>query len=816
MFSFGGRLFLLLTLFVVACSTLKSAVSGDDTNDAKSPVLLDGDFPTVGAFEPWPEDDFTHIVVRMDRIEIFYPDSELREEENEQEPTLVIELTAEGELPIQDNRPHVRFRSLIDLYHDDERLASEGSMVVVSIESDQSVDLVRDVIHTVWRFGYETRFLGVQNAAGHMGLIPLSSLQINLANRRMSRCEWDDTAGLLLLVAPNSFFLDGTTDGTMVDFSRWAYTRLVDGELSGEWPDRPGDLEILKADSLETLSQGALNFSDSYFGISQLAVVGDRSLKWRRVVEAIDAVRAPEGKVIASDLCLLPIEQYDHYLEMQTKGPEFRRTSIDRSSLRENTFVTRWNTANTNIVRDMNQITLPLIEEGSYDFTIDWGDGTQNRITAWDQPERTHTYEEPGEYVITIEGEILGWSFPQSHGPRLSRRTHINREGDQEKLIEIAQWGPLRLGNRGGYFAGASSLEITATDLLDLTGTTRLDWMFADCRSLSNVPSIKRWDLSQVTTVNEMFAGAKKFNSEIDKWDVSNITQMAYLFAEAESFDCPIGSWDISNVTVMRGMFQDAKAFNQDIRSWDISSVHNLGYLFDAATSFNQDIDGWDITHLTDLTGVFAGAESFNQDISGWNTSNVRNMTSTFRGASSFNQDISSWDTSQVRSMSSTFKEAGSFDQDISPWDTSQVRNMSSTFENTSSFNQDISSWDVSAVTTMAQMFSFARAFDQDISAWNTSNVANMDMMFYYARKFDQDIGQWDVSNVSSMRSMFDDAALSADNYDRILRGWAGQDVQREVNLGAKRVLYSTAAASARQHLMDELDWTIEDGGIEQ
>lgn len=51
--------------------------------------------------------------------------------------------------------------------------------------------------------------------------------------------------------------------------------------------------------------------------------------------------------------------------------------------------------------------TLPLVSYGKYDFSVDWGDGNSDRITAWDQAEKTHNYASSGEeYTIKRVSEL--------------------------------------------------------------------------------------------------------------------------------------------------------------------------------------------------------------------------------------------------------------------------------------------------------------------------------------------------------------------------------------------------------------------------
>jgi len=200
-------------------------------------------------------------------------------------------------------------------------------------------------------------------------------------------------------------------------------------------------------------------------------------------------------------------------------------------------FMSRWNTGNTGASGD-GQIKLPLENGGNYNFVVDWGDGSIDTITSWDSPAATHTYPVSGGWVIGISGTIEGFRF--------------NNEGDRVKLLEVQQWGPLRLGNSGGYFYGAVLLQITATDNLDFTGTTDLSFAFANCSTLTTIPNLENWDLSNVTNMQSLFQNAVSFNQDLSAWNISNVTNMTDMLSSVtlsnENYEALLVSWSALSV----------------------------------------------------------------------------------------------------------------------------------------------------------------------------------------------------------------------------------------------------------------------------
>ena len=415
-------------------------------------------------------------------------------------------------------------------------------------------------------------------------------------------------------------------------------------------------------------------------------------------------------------------------------------------------FISRWDTAKTSAGSSaFNQIALPLESTGAYKFTVDWGDDTNNSITVWDQVEVTHTYSSSGNYTLIITGTLIGWNF--------------NSGGDRLKIMEINQWGNLKFGNSGNYFAGAQNLQLLATDAPNLLSTTTLTYAFADCVNLGNM-------------------------GDMSNWDVSHITDMRYMFAGASNFNQPIGSWNVSSVTLMEYMLAGTSNFNQEIGNWNVSSVIDMNNMFYGATNFNQPIGNWDVSSVIIMREMFLGASDFNQPIGNWHVSKVVDMTRMFYGATSFNQPIGDWDVSSVTTMEGMFLGATNFNQAIGNWNVSSVTNMAEMFYGATSFNQPIGNWDVSSVTLMYDFLNFAINFNQAISNWN-------------------------VSAVTSMTGIFAGVSLSVDNYDNLLIGWAElPTLYPNIQFDGGNSHYSGAASVFRQYLIDEYQWTIIDGGL--
>ena len=210
---------------------------------------------------------------------------------------------------------------------------------------------------------------------------------------------------------------------------------------------------------------------------------------------------------------------------------------------------------------------LPLEASGTYDFIVDWGDGNSDHITTWNDAAVTHTYASAGTHTVSISGTIQGWRF--------------NNVGNKTKIYDIKSWGSLRLGNSGGYFYGCSNLTVSATDVLDLTGTITFLTAFYGCSSLTTL-RVNDWDTSAIITFSNAFGLCSSLTVfDVSAWDTSAVTSFPYAF-----YGC-------SSLTVF------------DVSAWDTSAVTDFSSTFYGCSSLTTlAANNWDITSATTMAGI--------------------------------------------------------------------------------------------------------------------------------------------------------------------------------------------------------------------
>ena len=337
------------------------------------------------------------------------------------------------------------------------------------------------------------------------------------------------------------------------------------------------------------------------------------------------------------------------------------------------------------------QFKLPLVSSfNGVTANVDWGDGTTNSITAFDQSEVTHTYSATGTYQIKITNALRGFQF--------------NNGGDKLKILSISNWGVFNL-NLNSSFNGCSNLSITANDS-PIISTTSTAIMFLNCTSLTTL-NASGWNVSSVTNMLNMFEGCTSLTTlNASSWNVGNVTNMLRVFNGCSSLiTLDVSSWSVSNVTDISSMFLNCVSLiTLDVSSWSVSNVTNMSNTFNNCTS------------LTTL------------DVSSWNIGSVSNMSSMFEDCSSLTTlNVSSWNVSNVTNMSSMFNECLLLTTlDSSSWNVSSVTNMASMFNNCDSFNYSLANWNINNVVNFNDFMSLSTGlsisnYDLTLIGWEAT-----------------------------------------------------------------------------------------------
>jgi surface protein len=296
----------------------------------------------------------------------------------------------------------------------------------------------------------------------------------------------------------------------------------------------------------------------------------------------------------------------------------------------QNPFVTIWKTDNAGI-SNSNQVRLSLGTTGLGSLNIYWEEvgNTSNNATLVEPVGSPIiiTFPAVGIYRIAIA--------PTSN----FLSVYYSGSTDKLKLLEIEQWGDVVWSNFSEAFQGCANLIVTATDIPNLSNANTLRRMFSGCTSLTTVPGMNNWDISNINNTSEMFRDATNFNEPIGNWNTSNVTDMDEMFRGATSFNQPIDNWNVSNVSRMTRMFYEASSFNQSLANWDVSNTVVFQNMFRWASSFNQSLASWNMKRVSitasDLLYMLSGCamdcNNYSQTLIGWgNNTEIPNGTINF------------------------------------------------------------------------------------------------------------------------------------------------------------------------------------------
>ena len=282
---------------------------------------------------------------------------------------------------------------------------------------------------------------------------------------------------------------------------------------------------------------------------------------------------------------------------MRRRGSRLRNTGTP--------FITTWDTRNLKTGSSAsNQIKLPLQDysQSSFDFIVDWGDGTTDNITTYNQAETLHTYATEGIKTITITGTIIGFSF-------------YLVQSETNKILTVENWGIFGSDWVFFYlFRNCINLDMSGVQDVPLYVNPR--GIFAGCRSITTVNNLNSWDTSTADNFWDMFNGCINFNQDV-LIDFSNAVNIRQMFEGCTLFNSVVSiPTSGSKINNMLQTFQFAPAFNQDISDWDVSKItygNNFLRFNTAFSTANLDLvyQKWSIQSLQSGVTIHFGSTKY-------------------------------------------------------------------------------------------------------------------------------------------------------------------------------------------------------------
>ena len=299
----------------------------------------------------------------------------------------------------------------------------------------------------------------------------------------------------------------------------------------------------------------------------------------------------------------------------------------------EERFVISVKTDNAGTSAD-NQFTLPA-HYGGFNYDVETSDG---QVFTGLTTSQTFTFPNPGTYDLKISGNFS--------------RIHFNYQPDLLKLTKVKNWGiiqPVQIS-----FRGCKNLTSVPSDHApDLTNVTSLFELFFDCEGLTSL-DLNTWDTSTITSLGECFQDCSNLTSlNINNWDVSNVTDMSELVENCSSLvSLDLSNWQTTSLVSLAESFQSVGTQNLNLANWDLSNVTTLSRTFRGVYG-NVDLSNWDTSNVSDMNFVFNNSNINSYDfIPNLDTSNATTMLQMFSGSSNFDQSLASWDISNVTNFS--------------------------------------------------------------------------------------------------------------------------------------------------------------------
>ena len=189
--------------------------------------------------------------------------------------------------------------------------------------------------------------------------------------------------------------------------------------------------------------------------------------------------------------------------------------------------------------------TLGVDSNFTYDFNVDWGDGSKDFAV---NAEIAHTYAADGEYEVKIDG---AYPKPVYNGDNIYFLLDIMQWGDVEfESLETSFKSAQYLGNPDGT-TSTPGVPLSVVDTPTFSSSFQSNGLNEWCRRclFTSIPNLDDWELPpSLTSLENCFYDLPWWNDSVASWDVSYVSSflnMFYLCREFVNGGNDFDSWEV-------------------------------------------------------------------------------------------------------------------------------------------------------------------------------------------------------------------------------------------------------------------------------
>ena len=448
--------------------------------------------------------------------------------------------------------------------------------------------------------------------------------------------------------------------------------------------------------------------------------------------------------------------------------------------------------------------------------------------------------------ATSFNGDISDWNTSKvtKMGSMFQGATAFNSD--------VSSWNTAKVTDMQSMFSSASTFT-SDLSAWDVSHVVDMNYMFSGATAFDQ--SLATWHLDRLQTAYNFLDGSRispiHYADSLKGWanapttaDNVNMTNQIWYSASAQTARDALvtkgwslndsGAYPVSPMTLIvdnrlsscSGLTQtlpvSGTVRDEVIVDWGDGTITPIAegttpsHTYASAGEYTVAISGLAERFGSDVTGTesaYIGADCITA-LTSWGGTEFTSLEGAFRGATNLTSVPTNLPTS-VTNLSWMFADATAFNAEgVQYWNLYYAADLSHMFEGATSFNANVNSWDVTNILDMSHMFDGASEFQGYLTSWRPERTTNMASMFEDAAFFNADIRDWGLVSVTNMSNMFDRSGLTTWTYDILLNAWSLQELQENVTLGASTTTYRAKAEVARTHLIDDLGWTVADGGL--